>query len=76
MSYYKIIQGTESTQIQLSLVLGCPNAAMTFTDYCISVFPEANLDPSQLGAAQTFCQNKMIVEGQVLVNTSGNKKSF
>jgi len=56
--------------------LGCPYAALAFTDYCVSFFPEANLDPSQLEAAQTFCKNKMIVDGQVLMNISGNKNFF
>jgi hypothetical protein len=43
---------------------------MNFGENCANAFPDANLDPSQPEEAQAFCQNNMLLDGQVFINSS------
>ena len=51
--------------------IDCVSPEINFEDKCANAFPDANLDPSQPEEAQAFCQNNMLLEGQVMINSSG-----
>ena len=57
-------------------MIGCsPPSAIAFREYCVNVYPDANLDPTKPGDAQAFCQDNM-PNGQVLIYSNGRRYSM